>query len=104
MRGTRLDTGVYLDRLKRVPSDQQAETARRDLSEPPGSSIARRYQAAPPKPTPDASFVAFTAAADAIEGFDVPSLIEGAGRQRSVLGQRASGIADQMAQILEGLG
>lgn len=102
LRGTALDTGTYLDKLKRVPAEQQFETARQDLSEP-RSGIDRRYQAAPPKPTPEASFVAFTAAADAIEGLDVSALIEGAGRQRSVLGQRASGIADQMAQILEGL-
>ena len=101
VRGTRLDTGIYLDRLKRLPANEQAESARRDL--------AHRFQPAPPKPappkpTPDASFTAFTAAADTIEGLDVRALIEGAGRQRSVLGQRASGLADRMTEILEGLG
>ena len=100
-RGTRLDTGIYLDRLKRLPANEQAESARRDL--------AHRFQPAPPKPappkpSPDASFTAFTTAADTIEGLDVRTLIEGAARQRSVLGQRASGIADRMAEILEGLG
>ncbi len=34
VRGTRLDTGIYLDRLKRLPANEQAESARRDLAHP----------------------------------------------------------------------
>ena len=33
----------------------------------------------------------------------IVSLIDGAGRQRAVLGQRASGLADRMGAIMEGL-
>jgi len=60
--GTSLDKGVYLDRLKSVPTDQQVETTKRDLeaaSQPrPAGGIASRYAstaasqpALAPKPT-----------------------------------------------------
>lgn len=36
VRGTKLDTGAYLDRIKRVPLEQQIGRVRADLSFPPG--------------------------------------------------------------------
>ncbi|MGE0282957.1 MAG: ParB/RepB/Spo0J family partition protein [Rhizobiaceae bacterium] len=106
VRGTQLDRGVYLDRLKNVPAEQQADTVRRDLAagratanSAAQNNVARRYQATPPSEL----FERFCAAANALEAIDVKAVIEGAGRQRSVVGQRASGIIEIMEQLLEGL-
>jgi len=103
VKGTALETGVYLDKLKHVPSAQQAETVRRDHAAPrpaPAQTpIARRYQPAPPSEL----FERFCNTANAIEAIDVKAVLEGAGRQRSVVGQRASGVIAVMEQLLEGL-
>lgn len=103
VKGTALETGVYLDRLKNVPAEKQADTVRRDLAAPrpvPAQApITRRYQPAPPNEL----FERFVNVANAIEAIDVKAVIEGAGRQRSVVGQRASGVIAVMEQLLEGL-
>jgi len=107
IRGTALDTGTYLDKIKKIdkPSDQ-VKAARRDLAwhkkqeRESASGIARRYQPAPPTEL----FERFCNVSSSITAIDVKAVIEGAGRQRSVLGQHASSVIEVMEQILEGLG
>ena len=48
-------------------------------------------------------FDRFVGLCDQIEGLSTADLIAGSGRQRAVLGQRASCLADRMSEILEGL-
>lgn len=49
VKGTKLDTGTYLDKLKAVPAKKQAEKVRADLAAPT-SGIARRFAGAAPTP------------------------------------------------------
>lgn len=107
--GTKLDTGAYLDKLKRVPREAQAEIVKRDLAtEPPPrqrqGGIAARYvppqeEAAPPAE----AFDRFILSIDRIEAFPLTDVIAGSGRQRAVLGQRASGLIDRMTELMERL-
>jgi ParB family transcriptional regulator, chromosome partitioning protein len=56
IKGTRLDTGVYLDKLKKVAPEKQVETVERDLATPPGKSETVSHiepQAPEPEPRPD---------------------------------------------------
>jgi ParB family transcriptional regulator, chromosome partitioning protein len=56
IKGTRLDTGVYLDKLKKVAPEKQVETVERDLATPPGKSetVSHIEPPAPePEPRPD---------------------------------------------------
>jgi ParB-like chromosome segregation protein Spo0J len=107
--GTKLDTGAYLDKLKRVPPEAQAETVKRDLAtEPPPrqrqGGIAARY--APPQPEaapPAEAFDRFIVSIDRIEAIPLTDVIAGSGRQRAVLGQRASGLIDRMTELMERL-
>lgn len=66
IRGTKLDTGTYLDKIKRLPPNEQVAAATRDLAwekkraEEPRSSggVAGRYQSGPSAPAspPPVSF------------------------------------------------
>lgn len=114
VRGTKLDTGAYLDKIKNLMPREQVFAAKRDLafarSQERGTTnrkggLAARYAAAPEpvELTPTESYERFLKVADAMEKLDVAKIVEGAGKQRSVLGQRASGLADQMGEIMEGL-
>lgn len=112
LRGTKLDTGTYLDRIKRLSPNEQVHAVKRALAwekkrdeEPkPKGGVAGRYQPALERPTGAKMFESFIAMIDAIEAVPVADLIASAGRQRAVLGQRASGLADRMSEIMEGLG
>jgi len=131
IQGTPLDTGTYLDKLKRLwISDQmivakrdlaelrrreregvtRAASVRRDLEQPRHGGIAGQYRktastapAAAAPPDSGKLFARFIEIADEIEAMPVAALIDGASRQRAVLGQRASGLADRMASIMEGV-
>jgi hypothetical protein len=52
---------------------------------------------------PSRIFERFVSLVDEIEALPIPELLQAAGRQRSVLGQRASGLADRMGKIMEAL-
>lgn len=100
--GTKLDTGAYLDRIKNLPPDEQVKAVERDVVAP-RAPVARKpvAESAPTKPAN--VFAAFIEHADVIEALPIPDLISASGRQRSVLGQRASGLADRMIEIVERL-
>lgn len=107
VRGTKLNTGTYLDKLKRLPAEQQVAQVKRDLAAPPEpkpqGGIAGRYQsAADSKPDPVKSAERFIALVEQIEAVPVDDLVS-SGRMRAVVGQRASGLADRMAEIMERL-
>jgi len=111
VRGTKIDTGAYLDKLKRLPPNEQVTAAKRDLAwrekqdrekaegEKRGG-IAGRYvpKVAPPEP-PTKVFDRFISLVDEIEVLPVADLVAAAGKRRSVLNQRASGLADLMDRI-----
>lgn len=117
IRGTKLDTGVYLDKIKRLPPNEQLTAAKRDLSisrqqaqalqeRKTGSLATRTEPAETSSPAPAVLprfFERFISLVDEIEALPIPELLIAAGRQRSVLGQRASGLADRMGKIMEAL-
>jgi hypothetical protein len=110
IQGTPLDRGVYLDRLKRVAPDRQVQTAQQDLQrrreqqEQPRGGIVGRYA---PAPATDADYAAvfgrFRRGVDWMLATPARHLIVGAGRQRAVLGQLASSLAERLDEIMEGL-
>ncbi len=109
MAGTRLDTGSYADRIKDRSAEEQVETIRRDLAAPPRPrppAVRQEPQHARPAPKPKAvpgeAFTRFLALADEIEAIGVRDILAAAGSQRSVLGQRASGLADLLEDIMRG--
>jgi ParB family transcriptional regulator, chromosome partitioning protein len=54
VKNTALDTGVYLDKLKKVAPEKQVETVERDLATPPGKSETVSHIEPPaPEPIPD---------------------------------------------------
>jgi ParB-like chromosome segregation protein Spo0J len=108
IRGTRLDTGVYLDKLKKLSPNDQVTAAKRDLvaekkraEEPlPQGGLAARYRQAAPDPAKSAE--RFVLLADQIEAIPVEELLS-SGRMRATVGQRASGLADHLSEIVEQL-
>ncbi|MGP2491078.1 ParB/RepB/Spo0J family partition protein [Mesorhizobium sp. PUT5] len=85
-------------------SDPQEQVA--VLQQRKTGGIAARFapvEAAPAPETPTKVFERFVALVDEIEALPIPELLHAAGRQRSVLGQRASGLADRMSRIMEAL-
>lgn len=104
VRGTKLNTGTYLDKLKRLPAEQQVAQVKRDLnaaSRPPDKrgGVASRYapSAAPP---PSKVFERFIALVDEIETLPIADLVAAAGARRAVLNHRASSLADRMDEIM----
>lgn len=69
-----------------------------------GRALVQAVGRAAPKPKrePGASFVRFIELADELDGLRVGDLLADAGPQRSQLGQRASGVADLMEDIMRG--
>ncbi|WP_427026559.1 hypothetical protein ACP4J4_20290 (plasmid) [Aureimonas ureilytica] len=55
-----------------------------------------------PRHEPDEVFSRFLALADEMEALGARDILAGAGRQKSLLGQRASGVASLMDDLLEG--
>jgi ParB/RepB/Spo0J family partition protein len=108
IRGTRLDRGVYLDKLKKLLPNEQVTAAKRDLAiekqraeEPrPRGGLATRYQQAAPDPAKSAE--RFVSLVDQIEAIPVEELLS-SGRMRATVGQRASGLADHLSEIVEQL-
>lgn len=100
--GTKLDTGAYLDRIKNLPPDEQVKAVERDVVAP-RAPVARKPVEESAPTVPANVFAAFIEHADVIETLPIPDLISASGRQRSVLGQRASGLADRMIEIVERL-
>ncbi|MHA6687026.1 ParB/RepB/Spo0J family partition protein [Mesorhizobium sp. A556] len=113
IRGTKLDTGAYLDKIKRLLPNEQVHAVKRDLAyerqkdkEPRHGGIAGRYAATASNGQSEGGskmFEAFIAMTDSIVTVPIDDLIRSAGRQRAVLGQRASGLADRMSAIMEAL-
>lgn len=104
VRGTKLNTGTYLDKLKRLSAEQQIAQVKRDLnaaSRPPDKrgGVASRYapSAAPP---PSKVFERFIALVDEIETLPIADLVAAAGARRAVLNHRASSLADRMDEIM----
>ncbi len=101
--GTELDKGVYLDQIKRVEPEKQVERVKADLAREPRGGIAGRYQSpADHKPDPVKTAERFVALVDQIESLSVDDLVS-SGRMRAQVGQRASGLADHMTEIMERL-
>lgn len=108
VRGTRLDTGTYLDRLKRLPPNEQVQAVKRDLVDRPPPApkadagpkggIAARYSGSTPPSS--STLQRFLALADEIEAMAIDDLVKDAGRKRSTLTQRASGLIDRLSDIL----
>lgn len=76
------------------------------LQQHKAGGIAARFTPANtvyPQPVPSKAFERFVALVGEIEAMPIPELLHDAGRQRSVLGQRASGLADRMSEIMEAL-
>jgi hypothetical protein len=95
------------------PPTEQVDAARRDLAwqrergleeKEKAGGVAGRYQ-----PKQDARteqgriFESFLNMADNVVALPIDDLITSAGRQRAVLGQRASGLADFVGNIMERL-
>lgn len=112
IRGTKLDTGTYLDKLKGLRPNEQVTAAKRDLAherskseQPKQGGVAGQYKAADASEprTEEEIFARFIALVDEIEALKLADLVVGAGRKRAVLGQRASSLADRMSEIMEAI-
>lgn len=107
VRGTKLDTGVYLDKLKRLMPSDQVTAVKRDLVEAPpvsrhsGGGVAARF--APAADDTSDAFDRFIILVDRLEELPVASVVKSSGRQRSVLGQRTSSLIDRLTSMLERL-
>jgi ParB family chromosome partitioning protein len=101
MRGTSLDRGVHLDRLKRIPPHAQLETVTRELdairiSGGQGVIAVRPAGSASPGGFDNSGlFKRFIGLVDRLEALPVAAVIADSGRDRAVLGQRASRLADR---------
>ncbi|MHB2265684.1 ParB N-terminal domain-containing protein [Aliihoeflea sp. PC F10.4] len=108
VRGTKLDTGAYLDKLKRLPPNDQVHAVKRDLVDRPpprepqdasrSGGIAARYSSSTQPTT--STLERFIAHTDQIEAMTIDDLVRDAGRKRSTLTQRASGLIDRLTEIL----
>src|SRR5690606_19400192 len=100
----------YLDRLKKLPPNEQMTAAKRDLAwekkraEEPrqngGATATAKPASQPPDPTKAAS--TFIALVDQIAEIPIDALVQ-SGQMRAAVGQRASGLADRLAEIMERL-
>lgn len=118
IRGTPLDTGSYLDRIKNLTPAEQMHAVKRDLAwerkqerekkagspKPKKGGIAGRYgQADNRTPTSKGCFALFQNLVDQIEAIPLAELIADAGpKQRSALNVRASSLMHRLAEIVEG--
>lgn len=99
IRGTRLDTGTYIDKIKNLSPNDQVTAIRRDLVERPQGGIAGRYQTEA-RPDPVMAAEQFLSLADKITDLSVDDLV-GSGRLRASVGQRASGLIDHLSDVME---
>ena len=108
IRGTKLDTGVYLDKLKKLTPSEQVYAVKRDLAwekrrakeDKPKGGVAGRYQQVDTKPDAVAETERFFILVGQIEAVRVEDLLN-SGRLRAAVGQRASGLADHLNEIVE---
>lgn len=101
IRGTKLDTGTYLDKLKGLRPNEQATAAKRDLNFiRQQSGNATRLQQPDVKPDPIKSAEQFISLADQIDAIPSSELVA-SGRLRATVGQRAEGLAVRMDEIKE---
>lgn len=101
IRGTKLDTGTYLDKLKGLRPNDQVAAAKRDLNfirQQNGN--ATRLQQPHVKPDPVKSAEQFISLADQIAAIPSSELVA-SGRLRATVGQRAEGLAVRMDEIKE---
>lgn len=99
IRGTALDTGTYLDKLKKLTPNDQVTAAKRDLAAPrPDRSRSPRPQANTAKP-----FEWFLTVSELMPMVSVDELVADSGSRRAVLGQRASGLIDYLTAVLEAI-
>lgn len=94
------ETGVSVRTVQRAMSDKPPAPAVRN--EQRGGIAGRYAPASDSAPAPD-TFDRFLRACDVIDAVEPSALIASAGRQRAVLGQRASSLADHLTRIVEGL-
>lgn len=93
---------ALLNAAKQPNADAQVQA----LQQHKAGGIAARFAPADtssPQDIPLKVFERFVSLVEEIEALPIPELLHAAGRQRSVLGQRASGLADRMGQIMEAL-
>ena len=107
--GTRLDTGRFLDEVKKISKPEQAAYVEKRLAQPAPAraqaGIGSRYAPLPtsPETLDGALFERFLKAADWFDELNAKSLLVSAGRQRAVCCQRARGIVDKLEAMLEGV-
>lgn len=113
IRGTKLDKGCYLDKIKALPPEEQVLTATGDLAKlqlkaevPAGSEVNETPIMVPPTSLkaeePCDAFIRLAGSLGTLRAADV--IAGGRGHRRASICQLASQIADQMAAILEGAG
>lgn len=106
-RETGLDNNqsAMLAAAKQPTPQAQVQAIQQHHAQRAGGVAGRYQQAAPAAPaTPDpAMFDKFVRAVDFIEAMDPDTLVTAAGRRRAVLGQRASGLAERMSDIMSKL-
>lgn len=101
------ETGVSVRTVQRAISDKPPASSPRNCPDD-GTSVQRggiagRYASAGDSaPAPD-TFDRFLRACDVIDAMEPSAVIASAGRQRAILGQRASSLADHLTRIVEGL-
>jgi len=99
IRGTKLDTGTYIDKIKNLSPNDQVATVKRDLVErPQRGGIAGQYQQQA-KPDPMRTAEHFLSLADKITELPVDHLAN-SGRLRASVGQRASGLIDHLSDLM----
>ncbi|MEE2951465.1 MAG: ParB N-terminal domain-containing protein [Pseudomonadota bacterium] len=95
VRHSRLDTGRYLDELKRCAPEEQVERVRRDLEAP----VTRSTRTVSTSGENVALFPRFCKLAEEMAAFSNAELIESAGQQRSSLASWVSTLSDKMDEL-----
>jgi uncharacterized ParB-like nuclease family protein len=109
IRGTRLDRGAYLDRIKHLPTQEQVDTVKRDLAAPavPRGGIAARYASASSAPNlagPAPSFEEVRSAIELLYRLKPDDYLKLCPpNKRAALCQRLERIAETFQQITEGV-
>lgn len=101
IQGTKLDTGVYLDRIKSLPPNEQVQAVERDLK---ADFRARDPAARPaPKPKPGEPYQRFIGLVGEIEAIDIREVLAAARRVQNgpaQLSNRAAGLRERLDEML----
>jgi ParB-like chromosome segregation protein Spo0J len=109
LKGTKRDTGAYLDKLKKLPPNDQVHAARRDLAmdakadraEKTSNQKAKARATAKDASGPD--YERFVSVLDGLDGLDVKAILRDCPpRKRAALCQRASSAIDLLSEVMEG--